>query len=101
MKSKLLTVLPAVVAFLLISTPAYAQDGSSANLGIGIGLAVGLACAGAGIGQGNTGAAAMSGIARNPQASGKIFTPMIIALALMEALGLYGFVVALILNGKL
>lgn len=99
MKSKLLTVLPVVAAFLVMSTPAFAAEGEM--IGLGIGLAVGLACAGAGMGQGRTGAAAMEGIARNPQASGKIFTPMIIALALMEALGLYGFVVALVMNGKL
>ena len=99
MYSKLYTVVPAVVAFLMISTPAYAADGEG-NSGlalVGAGLAVGLAAGGAGIGQGRTGACAMEGIARNPQASDKIQTQMILALALMEALGIYGLVVALLI----
>jgi F-type H+-transporting ATPase subunit c len=43
---------------------------------------------------------ALEGIARNPNASGKIFTPMIIGLALIESLVIYALVIAFILQGK-
>ena len=59
------------------------------GLAIGAGLAVGLAALGGGLGQGRAAASALDGIARNPQASGKIFTPMIIGLALTESLVVY------------
>jgi F-type H+-transporting ATPase subunit c len=100
MNSKLYALVPAVVALLMISAPAHAAgdgEGSGGLALVGAGLAVGLAAGGAGIGQGRTGAGAMEGIARNPQASDKIQTQMILALALMEALGIYGLVVALMI----
>ena len=56
---------------------------------------------GGALGQGKGVAAALDGIARNPGASGKIFAPMIIGLALIESLVIYAFVVSLILVGKL
>jgi F-type H+-transporting ATPase subunit c len=46
-------------------------------------------------------AAALEGIARNPGAAGKIVTPMIIGLAMIESLVIYGLVVALILVFKI
>ncbi len=70
-------------------------------LGLGIGLAVGLAAMGVGIGQGITGNGAMHGMARQPEASGRIQTGMLIALAFMELVFLLSFVTALILQGKL
>jgi F-type H+-transporting ATPase subunit c len=97
MKSKLMTVLPVMVVLLTVSGPALAADGSWD--GVGAGLAIGLGALGAGLGQGRTGASAMEGIARNPQAAGKIQTPMIIALAFMEALAIYGLLVGMKLSG--
>jgi F-type H+-transporting ATPase subunit c len=64
------------------------------------GLASAIAAAGGGIGQGRAAAAALEGIARNPNASGKIFTPMILGLALIESLVIYALVVAIMLMGK-
>lgn len=61
------------------------------------GIGMGLATLGPGIGQGNATAKAVEGIARQPEASGKIMTTLIIGLALMESLVLYVLVVALIL----
>lgn len=69
-------------------------------LGLAAGLAIGLAALGGGIGQGKAAAAALEGIARNPQASGKVFVPMIIGLALIESLVIYALVIAFILVGK-
>jgi F-type H+-transporting ATPase subunit c len=79
-----------------------AEEGSSGSWGIalGAGLAIGLGALGCGIGQGIAGANAVQGIARNPGAAGSIQTPMIIALALIESISLYAFVVAFLLQGK-
>ncbi len=104
MKSKLIPVLAATAIFLFVSTPAFAEAGGAAGgsdglMGVGAGLAVGLAAGGAALGQGRTGAAAMEGVARNPQTAGKLQTMMIIALALMEALGIYGLLIGLKLSG--
>lgn len=61
------------------------------------GIGMGLATLGPGIGQGNATAKAVEGIARQPEASGKIMTSLILGLAFMESLVLYALVVALIL----
>ena len=78
-----------------------AEAGVGWGLGIGAGLAIGLAGLGCGIGQGLTGSGAVQGVARNPGAAGQIQTPMIIALALIESISLYGLVVAILLMGEL
>ena len=96
---KVKTILLTVVGVLFTGGLAFAQDGAAhasvadfAGMGAGIGL--GLAALGGGLGQGKTAAAALEGIARNPSASDKVFTPMIIGLALIESLVLYAFVIA-------
>lgn len=61
-------------------------------------LGAGLAVIGAGIGIGQVGGKAMEGIARQPEAAGKIQTAMIIAAALVEGVALFGVVVALLGN---
>ncbi len=70
-------------------------------LAIGAGFAIGLAAFGGSLGQGRAVAAALEGIARNPQAAGRIQTPMIIGLALIESLVIYAFVIAILLQGKI
>ena len=64
---------------------------------IGAGLAAGLAVVGAGIGIGLIGGRATEGIARQPEATARIQTAMIIGLALIESLAIYVLVVAMIL----
>ncbi|EMY82534.1 ATP synthase F0 subunit C [Psychroflexus gondwanensis] len=59
-------------------------------------LGAGLAVLGAGIGVGKIGGSAMEAIARQPEASGKIQTAMIIAAALVEGVALFGVVAALL-----
>ena len=59
-------------------------------------IGAGLAVIGAGIGIGQIGGRAVEGIARQPEASGKIQTAMISAAALVEGAALFGIVVALI-----
>ena len=53
------------------------------------------------MGQGRAATAALDGIARNPGAADKIFTPMILGLALIESLVIYALVIAFVLIGKL
>ncbi len=62
---------------------------------IAAGLAVGLASIGLGIGQGTATGQAVEGIARQPEAEGKIWGTLLLSLAFMEALTIYGLVVAL------
>lgn len=61
-------------------------------------LAIGLGALGPGLGIGLIGAAAMKSIGRNPEASGKIQTGMILAIAFAEAVAIYALVVALLLK---
>lgn len=61
------------------------------------GLGMGLGSVGTGIGQGIAIKAACEGVARNPGASGKILTTMMIGLAMIESLAIYVFVVAMII----
>ena len=75
--------------------------GAKAGIAIAAGLAIGLAAFGAALGQGRVGAAAMESIGRNPNAADRIFLPLILGLAFIEALALYGFVIAIILQGKI
>lgn len=70
-------------------------------IAISAGLAVAIASVGAAFGQGRVGAAAMESIGRNPNAAEKIFLPLVLTLALLEALALYGFVIAILLQGKI
>ncbi len=93
------------VATCALPAVAFAEDGNGWGgialgfLGVAAGLAIGLAALGGGMGQGRAAAAALEGIARNPSASGKIFTPLIIGLALIESLVIYALVIAFMLQG--
>jgi F-type H+-transporting ATPase subunit c len=64
---------------------------------IAIGFGVPVAVLSGAIGQGKAAAAALEGIARQPEAAGKIQTAMIIGLALIESLVIYALLIALIL----
>jgi F-type H+-transporting ATPase subunit c len=61
-------------------------------------IGAGLAAIGAGIGIGQIGGKAVEGIARQPEAVGKIQLNMIIAAALVEGVALFAVVVALLGN---
>ena len=93
------------VAFAAAGTPADAGADNKYSamkwIGLAVGLGMGIAAFGGAIGQSRAAAAALDGIARNPGASGKIFTPMILALALIESLVIYSLVISFILNGHI
>lgn len=61
----------------------------------GFGMAIG--SFGTGLGQGLAVKSAVEGVARNPGASGKILTTMMIGLAMIESLAIYVFVVCMII----
>lgn len=93
-----------LLALSLTSLPAFAQDSGASSsagfLGLAAGLAIGLAAFGGALGQGKAAQSALDGIARNPSASGKIFVPMIIGLALIESLVIYALVISFMILGK-
>ncbi len=65
---------------------------------LGAALAIGLGAIGPGIGIGLLAAKAMESIGRNPEATPKIQTAMILAIAFAEAIAIYALVVALIIK---
>lgn len=106
---KLLVFLGALGTSLLATGMAMAAEGAavagadskSVAIAISAGLAVAIAAFGAALGQGRVGASAMESIGRNPNAADRLFLPLVLTLALLEALALYGFVIAIILTGKI
>jgi F-type H+-transporting ATPase subunit c len=106
---KIITALATIVLVglpTLASAEAAAAGGGSGDLknlaiALGAAFAIGIGALGGALGQGKAAAAALEGIARNPGAAGKITTPMIIALALIESLVIYSLIVALLMVFKL
>jgi F-type H+-transporting ATPase subunit c len=89
-----------------MASPALAQETAGGDIsrgliGLAAGLGLGIAAFGAALGQGRATAAAMESIGRNPNSADRVFTPLIVGLALMEALALYALVVAFTLGGKI
>lgn len=65
---------------------------------MGAGIGAGLAAIGAGIGIGRIGGSAMEAIGRQPEASGKIQTAMLIIAALIEVIALFAVVIAFLVS---
>lgn len=73
----------------------------NAWLAIASGVAISSAAIGGAIAQSKAASVALEGIARNPAAADKLFTPMIIALALIESLVIYAFVISFLIKPTL
>lgn len=73
----------------------------AAALALSAPLGVGFAALGSGIGLGIAIYGALEAIGRQPEASGKILTNMIIGAALIEALTIYALIVFFIALGKM
>ena len=98
-----------IVLIWLIAPAAFAEEAATAAAPqdakikyyamavLGCGIAIGVAALGTGIGQGIGLSKACEGVARNPGASGKITTTLIIGLAMIESLAIYALVVVLII----
>lgn len=68
---------------------------------VGIALLYGLATLGPALGIGMLGAKTAEATSRQPEIAGRVFTNFIIGAAFVEALGLLGFVLAIMLQGKI
>lgn len=86
-----------------VATAAFAAKTVSADSNIvgltslGMVIGMGLAALGCGIGMGFGIKGACEGTARNPEASGKLTTTLILGLAFIESLAIYTLVICLIL----
>jgi len=91
----------ALVGMLMAAAPVLAQapvqaapaDNSVGLRAIAAGIGFAIAVFGGALGQSRIGAAACEGAARNPGASAKIQTMMILGLALIESLVLFALVI--------
>jgi F-type H+-transporting ATPase subunit c len=96
-----------VLLVLGLSTLALAAEAESAEKVAGLqffiysavaaGFGIAIAAFGTGLGQGMAIKSSVEGVARNPEASGKITVTMMIGLAMIESLCIYALVIALIL----
>ena len=92
------------VAVLMAAMPVFAQtptaaaagDGGAGLKAIAAGVGFAIAVFGGALGQSRIGAAACEGAARNPGASAKIQTMMILGLALIESLVLFALVIVFV-----
>ncbi len=111
---KVLFILAAVITFLgflagnvlaaeEVQAAAQAASGQLREFGlaIGAGLGLGLAAAFGALSQGKAVSSAMEGLSRNPQASDKMFLPLILGLVFIESLVIYTLVIAFFLQGKI
>jgi F-type H+-transporting ATPase subunit c len=73
-----------------------ALDPQSATV-LAKGIAMGVGSIGPALGIGMIGSKAMESIGRNPEASGQLFVPMLLALAFAEAVAIYALVVTFII----
>jgi len=96
-----MTAFGALILFALSSVPlSFAAEPEQADVGlmiIGASLAAGLACFGAGIGLGMAGSAAIGAISEKPE----IFSMTFIYIVFVEAIAIYGLVIAFMILGRL
>lgn len=74
------------------------QMSADAIKAIAMAIAAGVGVLGPGIGIGMLVSKALEGIARNPEAAGKIQSSMILGIAFVEALGIFALVVAFVIK---
>jgi F-type H+-transporting ATPase subunit c len=105
---KITAIMLLVIGLMLVASAAFASEATAtgsdaakmsfyASVALASAIGIGIAALGTGIGMGMGIGRAVEGIARNPEASGKIMTTMIVGLALIESLAIYTLVVVLIL----
>ena len=90
------------VGSLVVAAPAFAEEAGGVMAGNGLtylaaGLAIALAVLGGASGQGKAAASAYEAVGRNPQAADKLFTPLLLGLALIEFQTIMAFIIAILL----
>ncbi len=104
---KWMTGIAAAFVTMMVATSAFAQEAGVQYaerdkwIAIAAGLGIAIAAFGGALGQGRTAATALDGIARNPGAADKLFTPMILGLALIESLVIYSLLISYLLQSKI
>jgi F-type H+-transporting ATPase subunit c len=98
-----------LVVMLLLAGPLMAQGttpppGPTTNAlsgpAVGAGIGAGLVLIGAGWGFGRIGAAALEGMARQPEVAAKVQTAMIVIAALLEGATFFALLVCLLVNNR-
>mmetsp|Transcript_9961 Transcript_9961/g.29761 ORF Transcript_9961/g.29761 Transcript_9961/m.29761 type:complete len:149 (+) Transcript_9961:85-531(+) len=87
-------------AALAAPTAAHADEGGiwiPALSAVGAGFAIGLAAIGSGVGQGIASGRCIDGISRQPEVADDLRGVLLLSLAFMESLTIYGLVIALVL----
>ena len=105
---KVLVSISAAFVTMLVATAAFAQEAGGAAafndrdkwIAVAAGFGIAVAAFGGALSQGRTASTALDGIARNPGAADKLFTPMILGLALIESLVIYCLIIAFIVQAK-
>mmetsp|Transcript_1997 Transcript_1997/g.5605 ORF Transcript_1997/g.5605 Transcript_1997/m.5605 type:complete len:137 (-) Transcript_1997:103-513(-) len=93
---------PAALAAAALAAPTAAlAEGESvwipALSAVGAGFAIGLAAIGSGVGQGIASGRCIDGISRQPEVADDLRGVLLLSLAFMESLTIYGLVIALVL----
>ena len=108
---KLIVCMLSVIAVLAVASVAMASNATAeagaakaflyaGALGLtcaGVAIGMGAACGGCGAGMGAAVAGTCVATARNPEMGGRLFTLLLLGLALIESLAIYTLVIALIL----
>jgi F-type H+-transporting ATPase subunit c len=107
LKRMLAAAITVASTMLLFVSSAFAEGAAAPDanawkgqLALAIGLGLGIAAFGGALGQGKAASAALEGIGRNPAAADKLFTPMLLSLALIESLVIYSLVISFLMLGK-
>lgn len=110
--SKALSIISKVFFFAVVMLPlaAFAQEAADPAalaavtrldiqkwIAVAAGFGMAIAAFGGALSQSRAATAALEGIARNPNAADKIFTPMLLALAFIESLVLFTLLIAFLL----
>lgn len=109
MSKKIMVTVMAFIAVSGLSSMAHAGESSAASAGlwavalmaIACAFAIGIAAVGTGIAMGYAINGAMQGVSRNPEAGGRIFTMLILGLALIESLCIYALLISLLMVFKI
>ncbi len=92
-KWSLMVLIALACAFVALPVMAAEAEGGTGGLGFGIAaIGLGIAAAGGALGQGRAAGEACAGMARNPGASARIQTALLLALAFMESLVIFTWV---------
>ena len=102
-RNRIIALSTLALPLLAVAEEATAASGVTIGMGmgyLGAGLGIGIAAAAVGLAQSKAASAALDGIARNPASAKPIFVPLLLSLALMEALVLFAFLITSTIASK-